>query len=312
MQSSSIYIGADISKTQIDLHDPSNSIASHFKNSPAGCRSLIKALRPLEGKAHLICEATGPYHRHLLNACHEAKIPISVTNPLRVRDFARAKGQLAKTDSLDARILSLYGSTFRPFPTRPKKPAVAKLLAFYTRRQQLIDLHTAENNRFLETDHPFLQRSCTSILEALKHEIEAIDALLQEIVQADEELKAKAARLCQTKGVGLITAIALLASMPELGTLSRQQAAALAGLAPMNRDSGSFRGQRRIKGGRVLARNALYMAALVASRHNSVIRDFYSRLVGNGKPKKVALVAAMRKLLIYLNSRLKNLFPLQA
>ncbi len=312
MQSNPIYIGADVSKTQIDLHDPSNSIASQFKNSPAGCRSLIKALRPLEDKVHLICEATGGYQRHMVKACFDADIPITVTNPLRVRDFARATGQLAKTDAIDARILSLYGATFRPARTLPKSPVMEKLAAFQTRRKQLIDLHTAEHNRLLETDVPLLRRSLTSIIKALDREIETIDKQLLEIVQSDKELSTKVETLSQTKGVGITTAIALLAAMPELGKLSKRQAAALAGLAPMNRDSGSFRGQRHIRGGRILARNALYMAALVASRHNPVIRDFYARLVAKGKPKKLALTAAMRKLLIHLNSRLKNLFPLQA
>lgn len=308
MISSPVYFGADISKAHIDLFDPSRCSTFQIPNSPAGCRAFLKTLK---ANVHLICEATGGYQRHLVNACLQAKVPISVINPLRVRDFARAKGQLAKTDAIDARILCLYGKNFQPTAISPKKPALEKLAILNSRRGQLLALRGAENNRLLEAD-PLLRKSFASILKAIDREIESINEKLREVIALDPELSAKVALLSQTKGVGVTTAIALLAAMPELGELSKPQAAALAGLAPLNRDSGSFRGQRHIHGGRTLVRNALYMAALVASRHNPAIKAFYSRLVANGKPKKVAIIAAMRKLLIYLNSLIKNLFPLSA
>jgi transposase len=300
MNSSLVHIGADIAQSHIDLHGPIPGLPARIANTKTGLRALLKVLRGTP-RAHLVCEATGGCERLLVAACHQASIPISVINPRQIRDFARAKGQLAKTDAIDARILCDYGRCFQPPAASALEPALQKLAALCARRRQLLSLRVAEKNRLLR-----------AILRVLDSQIASLDKSLAATVASCSLLRAKVAALCQVKGIGPTSAIALLAAMPELGSLSKNQAASLAGLAPFNHDSGLFRGQRHIHGGRLAARCALYMPALTASRHNPVIAPFYSRLLLNGKPPKLALTASMRKLLIHLNSLLKNLSPLPA
>ncbi len=222
--------------------------------------------------------------RLLVAACHQASIPISVINPRQIRDFARAKGQLAKTDAIDARILYDYGRCFQPPAASALEPALQKLAALCARRRQLLSLRVAEKNRLLRAE-PCVAASLRAILRVLDSQIATLDKSLAATVASCSLLRAKVAALCQVKGIGPTSAIALLAAMPELGSLSKNQAASLAGLAPFNHDSGLFRGQRHIHGGRLAARCALYMPALTASRHNPVIAPFYSRLLLNGKPQ---------------------------
>ncbi|CAN5820529.1 hypothetical protein BH09VER1_BH09VER1_47030 [soil metagenome] len=227
-------------------------------------------------------------------------------NPRQVRDFARAKGQLAKTDRIDARLLSAYGAALRPKPTQPIEPALQKLAAYSTRRRQLVGLRSAEKNRLLRCD-PLLAASHRQTIAFLHRQILQIDQAMARLVRASARLTAKVQAFSVVQGVGFLTATNLLATLPELGSLSKNQAASLAGLAPFNRDSGLFRGQRYIHGGRSSVRDTLYMPALVAARANPVIKTFYLRLRDHGKPAKVALTASMRKLLIHLNSLLKHL-----
>ncbi len=305
-----VHVGADVAQSHIDLHGPVPGLPAKIPNSEDGFATLLEALFSAPG-AHLVCEATGGCERSLVAACHGAGTPVSVLNPRRVRDFARARGRLAKTDRIDARILRDYGATLLPAATPPREPALQRLALLATRRRQLIGLRTAERNRSRRAD-PLLLPSHLAVVEALDGQIAAIDAAMAETAASCPLLRAKADALASVKGVGATTALALLAAMPELGTLSKAGAASLAGLAPFNRDSGTFRGQRHIHGGRTLARSALYMAALVASRHNPVISAFYQRLRSNGKPPKLALTAAMRKLLIHLNSILKNMPPVSS
>jgi transposase len=304
MKTQSVHAGADVAQDHIDLHGPIEGLPARVANTKPGIARLIKILRS-HGAAHIVCEATGGCERLLAAAAHKAGVPISVLNPRQVRDFARATNQLAKTDRIDARILCQYGETFRPEAGSPLEPALQRLAAYSTRRRQLIALRTAEKNRSHRSD-PLLASSHRSILRAINQQIAAIDAALARTVRACSRLRAKVAALTAVKGVGPNSATALLAALPELGSLSKNQAASLAGLAPFNRDSGLFRGQRHIHGGRLPARSALYMAALVASRHNPVIATFYRRLRSAGKPPKLALTACMRKLLIHLNSLLKQ------
>lgn len=305
MQNSPVYIGADIAQAHIDLHGPLPNLPSRIANTSSAVTRLLKLLQARLPDAHVLCEATGGCERLLQKAAHQANISISVLNPRQVRDFARAKGQLAKTDRIDARLLSLYGSALRPRPDRPADPACEKLTVLITRRRQLVDLCTAESHRARRADSS-VAASHRAVLAVLKRQISAFERSIAQFVASCPSLRHKVATLCSVSGVGTLSACALLAALPELGSLSKNQAAALAGLAPFNRDSGSFRGHRHIAGGRLPARAALYMAALVASRHNPIIKAFYLRLRSNGKPPKLALTASMRKLLIHLNSLLKS------
>lgn len=300
-----VHIGADVAQNHIDLHGDIAGLPAQIANTKPALHRLLKTLSA-HGAAHLVCEATGGCERLLVAACHHAGVPITVLNPRQVRDFARAKNQLAKTDRIDARILAQYGRTFLPAADSPLDPGLQRLAVYSTRRRQLIALRTSEKNRTLRSD-PLLAASHRTILRVLDKQIAAIDAALARTVNTCSRLRAKIAALTAVKGVGSTSATALLAALPELGSLSKTQAASLAGLAPFNRDSGLFRGQRHIHGGRLPVRSALYMAALVASRHNPVITAFYQRLISHGKPPKLALTASMRKLLIHLNSLLKNL-----
>lgn len=300
-----VHVGADVAQNHIDLHGPVPGLPVRIANTPSELRRTIKTL-PDPCAVHLICEATGGCERLLVAACHQAGIAISVLNPRCVRDFARAKGQLAKTDKIDARILCDYGRTFQPKADSPRESSLQKLAAYSTRRHQLVALRTAEKNRLKRAD-PLVAPSHRAILRTLDRAIASLDACLARTVASCARLRARIAALTAVKGMGSTSAIALLAALPELGSLSKNQAASLAGLAPFNRDSGLFRGQRHIHGGRLHARNALYMPALVASRHNPVINSFYSRLISHGKPPKLALTASMRKLLLHLNSLLKLL-----
>lgn len=305
-----VHLGADVAQDHIDLHGEIPGLPAQVANTKAGLARLFKTLGS-HGAVHILCEATGGCERLLVAAAHRAGVAISVLNPRQVRDFARAKNQLAKTDRIDARLLCQYGASFHPPADSELEPALQRLAAYSTRRRQLIALRTAEKNRTRRSD-PLLASSHRSLLRALDKQIAAIDAALARTVQACSRLRAKVATLTTVQGMGPNSATALLAALPELGSLSKNQAASLAGLAPFNRDSGLFRGQRHIHGGRLPARCALYMATLVASRHNPVISAFYLRLRSAGKPPKLALTACMRKLLIHLNSLLKTSSALPA
>lgn len=304
MKSAIVHLGADIAQGHIDLAGPIRGLPARIPNTSPAVRKLFTLLAK-QGPVHLVCEATGGCERVLVSEAHHASVLISVLNPRQVRDFARAKGRLAKTDSIDAQILCEYGATLQPRPTAPVDPGLQKLASLSTRRRQILSIRVAEKNRLHRAD-PLLASSHRSLIAILDRQIAALDLAMAQIVKASTILRAKVAKLTTVKGVGISSAIALLASLPELGRLSKNQATALAGLAPFNRDSGLFRGQRHIAGGRVSVRNALYMPALVASRHNPVIKAFYLQLRSVGKPTKLALTASMRKLLVHLNSLLKT------
>lgn len=301
------YLGADVAKAKIDTYHP---VLKHgqTKNDKSGYRRLLKQLQRVlkQGPVHVILEPTGGYERRLADALREAGIPVSVVNPRQVRDFARAKGRLAKTDRIDAQILAEFGQAMQPEPTPPPTPQEDALAALVRRREQLVQMQLAEQNRLEKAIQKDVRKSHQSLIRQCEREIAHIDKEIDKLLKDDDDLGGKVARLEEVKGVGRLTAIKLLAEMPELGKLNRRQVAAIAGLAPYNRDSGQSRGQRFIGGGRPAVRKALYMAALVASQYNETLRAFYLRLVEAGKPKKKALVAVMRKLIIILNNTLKN------
>jgi len=307
MLTPSVYLGADVSKLTIDLGCPHFAVPTSITNDPAGHRTLMKILRRSPSPIHVVCEATGPYHKALVAALHQAGVGVSVVNPRLPRDFARARGQLAKTDRIDALLLADYGRTMQPAPTPQPEAQMTLLDDLVTRRAQLVEDRAREKNRLQQTTNAEALASLRLHLRHLDGQIEKLLARIAEVVESTPALRAKVARLVAVQGVGALTASALLAALPELGTLSKNEVTALAGLAPFNRDSGAFRGTRSIRGGRSEVRHALYMAAFCASRRNPILKAVYQRLRANGKAHKVALTAVMRKLLIHLNSLLKRL-----
>jgi transposase len=301
-----VHVGADVSKATIDLSCPSLILPASIPNTTVGFRLLLESLSKSPSPVHVICEATGPYHKAFVTVLHQAQITVSVVNPRLPRDFARARGQLAKTDAIDALLLADYGRILQPAPTLRPDAQMTLLDDIVTRRAQLVGDRARERNRLQ-------QATCAEALASLRLHIRHLDgqikslwARIAQIIESTPVLRAKVDLLVEVQGVGALTASALLAALPELGTLSPNEVASLAGLAPFNRDSGAFRGTRSIRGGRIDVRTALYMAALSASRANPILKAFYQRLKAAGKPHKVALVAVMRKLLIYLNSILKK------
>lgn len=305
MITASVYLGADIAKESIVLSCPALVLPSSLANTSAGFTSLLKLLAKTSAPVHVVCEATGPYHQAFVAALHDAGVLVSVLNPRPVRDFARSRGLLAKTDAIDARLLADYGQTLRPAPTPRPDPEMVRLDDLVTRRAQLVADRAAERTRLQQVSCPEIRRSLRGHITHLDGQIKRLLVRIGQLVEASPSLKAKVQRLITVEGVASLTAAALLAALPELGTLSKNQVAALAGLAPFNRDSGALRGRRCIRGGRHAVRTALFMAALSAAHCNPVLRPFYQRLKAAGKPHKVALTAVMRKLLIHLNSLLK-------
>jgi transposase len=299
----SVYAGLDIAKASLQLHFQSKSY--DLPNSPEGHAQLRKRLATVPG-VHVICEATGGYERAVVAALHAASMLVSVINPARVRQFARAAGKLAKTDPIDAAMLTAFGQAFAPEPTPPRTPTEIKLTALVTRRVQLIELRVAETQRADTCVDPQLRKLFTPWLAQMEKQIAKVDALIEALLKDQTALADKVKRLDDIMGVGRLTAVMVLATMPELGQLSRRQVAALGGLCPYNRDSGKWAGKRCISGGRAEVRHALYMAALSASRSNHLLKPFYDRLIAAGKPAKVALTAVMRKLIVLMNHLLKN------
>jgi transposase len=298
------YVGVDIAKSTLAVHLLDQAWSS--ANTAAGHAELIERFRTFDHPAHVICEATGGYERALVTALHQAGVAVTVVNPRQVRDFARAGGWLAKTDRIDASLLSHDGEKFQPAPAPLPTPSQAALAAVVQARQDLVGLLAAEAGRRELTILPILMTLAAARRRQLEKQLAKLDAWLAAHVAADPVLAAKAGRLETVTGIGAVSAYTLLALMPELGAVHDHQAAALVGVAPFNHDSGQHRGQRHIAGGRPAVRRVLYMAAVSASQHNPILTDFYQRLRRNGKPPKLALTAVMRKLVVLLNRLLKN------
>jgi transposase len=298
-----LYVGLDVAKSslQLDLTGKSHSLTNDAK----GHAQLLKLLGPHPG-AHVVCEATGGYEQPVVRVLHAATQPVTIVEAGRVRHFAKAKGLRAKTDPIDAGVLSAYGRTFEPPATPPPSPTQARLSQLSHRRLQLIDTRIAETNRAAHYTDKFLLRQTRQLQQLLEKQIAACDCAIAELIAADPDLKFRAQRLDAIAGVGAVTAAAVLAQIPELGKINNNAAAALAGVAPFNRDSGDQTGNRHIAGGRKTLRCALYMAALSAVQFDPILKAFYMRLRAAGKKPKVALVAAMRKLIILMNRLLKN------
>ncbi|QDV49054.1 IS110 family RNA-guided transposase [Gimesia fumaroli] len=298
-------VGIDISKAKFDVSFPDRSKSVVYKNTPAGRKKLIATLMKLQ-PIRVCLEATGGWENRLVACLHQHKFPVSVVNPRLIRDFARAKNQLAKTDEIDARIIREYAEVMDPRLTPPLTEAQQKMREFTSRREQTSKMIIQEKNR-LETivDQDVIKMIEQSIAFH-KEQLRLIEKELKALIDADEESRKRSKILQSVPGIASITATLLISDLPELGSLNRKQISRLVGVAPTNRDSGTMRGRRTIGGGRVRIRNGLYMPTVVALRHNPIISAFYKRLVKNGKPKMVALVAAMRKLLIILNTMVKE------
>lgn len=300
-----IFAGIDVSKQRLDVAVcGSQTRGWSVKYDDAGVRSLVEELQQL-APTLVVLEATGKLETHLVAALATAGVPLVVINPRQVRDFARAMGELAKTDEIDARILASFAEKVRPEIRPLPSEDTRDLDALLTRRRQLVEIRAGERNRLYQACS-VVRPSIEEHLAWLDARIEEVDKELQRRIEASSVWREKDRLLRSTPGVGPTLSLALLAGVPELGTLNRQKVSKLVGIAPLNRDSGTLRGTRRIWGGRSDVRNVLYMGTLSAVRHNPVIREFYQRLVSRGKPKKVALVACMRKLLSILNRMLKD------
>ncbi len=304
MEVSLISVGIDVSKAQHDVEIRSSGEKQSFANDKVGIKALVKWLATITPTL-IVMEATGGYERQVMRALVSADLPAVAVNPRQVRDFAKATGQLAKTDSIDAGVLAHFAEVIRP-ALRPLPDAVTlELRALTSRRRQFLEMIAAENNR-LEMTSKAVRKSINAHLGYLEQALERINQELDRAIEQSPIWKENEDLLRSAKGIGPVTSRTLLAELPELGTLDRKQIAALVGVAPFNRDSGSLKARRSIWGGRAPVRCALYMATLVATRRNPVIRDFYTRLIVKGKLFKVALVACMRKLLTILNSMIKH------
>jgi len=298
-----IYAGLDIHKETLALHILGRDTT--LPNTPAGHRKLLNILVK-HANSHVVCEASGGYERQIVAALHTAAIPVSVLNPAQVRNFARALGQRAKTDPLDAQLLSRCGEALQPESTPPRSKQEHQLVELVRYRLQLIHKLLAERRQSEMIELPALRRQSLSLVRRMEADLAKVEALLAKLREESEQIAAKCQQLTKVVGVGEQTALSLLAEMPELGTLNRRQVAALAGLAPHPRQSGQWVGKASISGGRAHVRRAIYMAALCATRMNPSLRPFYLRLRAAGKPFKVALTAVMRKLLVILNLVLKS------
>jgi len=299
------HLGVDVSKAALDLHHLTKSW--QVPNSPQGFRKLIAYLK--KHPARVVCEASGPYHLPLVLALQKAKLEVCVVNPRQVRDFAKSRGILAKTDTLDARVLTLYADSCPPRTTAPLPSEQLLLAAWVDRRQQLVDQRTAEANRTEPCLPPPVAKHLRDSIRLLNRRIAQVEKKIQQLLAKCPQLNQRVQCLKSVKGVGSITATAVVAAIPELGSLNRGQVAALTGTAPLNRDSGTLKGKRTTWGGRAKVRTALFMAAFCASRHNPVLKALYLRLRLKDKPHKVALTALMRRLAIHLNSLLKQSLP---
>jgi len=301
-----VYAGVDVAKASLQLHLQGRQ--AEFTNQPAGLVQLCQQLKTIP-HVHVICEATGGYERGLVRALHQAQIPVSVANPAQVRAAAQAQGKRAKTDRIDAALLTDYGQRYQPKATPPTTSSQDQLVALTQWLTQLVQAQALAKTQAEHHEVAFVCGRHNKLIAHYQSQIRAVEKQIRVLLAQDAQLQQRVDCLDQIEGVGARTAWLVLAHMPELGQINRQQVASLAGLAPWTRDSGTMKGIRCIGGGRPEIRVALYMAALSAARCNPVLKPFYQRLRAKDKPAKVALTAVMRRLLVYMNHQLKALQP---
>lgn len=302
------FVGIDVAKDRLDVHCLPIQQTLELGNDAQGIADLVEYLNQRQ-PALIVLEATGGYEIAVVAELAARQLPVVVVNPRQVRDYARALGILAKTDRIDAAVLARFARDvqpeIRPISTK-KQRQLQELIA---RRRQLIAMQTAEKNRLGQAHAKRVQGSIKAILKIIAKQLQQVEDLLAETIESCSAMRAKDALLQSVPGIGPVVSRTLLVDLPELGRLNRHQIASLVGVAPINRDSGKMRGRRTVWGGRGSVRAALYMAALVASCHNPIIKTFYQRLIAAGKPAKVALTACMRKLLVILNTMVANNTP---
>jgi len=303
MDSATVYVGIDVAKGQLVIAVHPTQTCWETTNDQKAYRSIVRRLLALRPTG-IIVEATGRYHQPLTRALAEAGLPVVVVNPRQVRQFAGASGRLAKTDVIDAHVLARYGEAFRPAPREVRDVEAQQLHDLVARRRQLVRMRVAESNR-LDGVSPIAAASGRRMLRVLDREVAALDAALDRCLSGDR-WRDTAAIVGSVPGIGPQSTRSLLTGLPELGTLNSKEAAALVGVAPLNNDSGKHRGRRTTWGGRRELRSTLYMATLCAIRCNAPIRAFYQRLVAAGRPKRVALIASLRKLVVLLNALVRQ------
>jgi transposase len=304
-----IHVGIDVAKDRLDVAQRPGTEAWGVTNDERGIADLVARLRALR-PALVVLEATGGIELPVVGALAAARLPVVVVNPRQTREFARATGRLAKTDAIDAQVLAQFAEAVRPALRPLPDAATHQLSSLVARRRQVIVMLTAEKNR-LRTAAPAVRDHINEHILWLERSLSDLDSELGQVIHSSDIWRAQDNLLQSAPGVGPVLSTTLLAELPELGSLNRKEIAALVGVAPLNRDSGTLRGRRTVWGGRSQVRTALYMAALAATRFNPVIRAFYERLQTAGKPKKVALTACMRKLLTILNAMMRHQTPWQ-
>ena len=304
------FVGIDVAKDRLDVHLRPSDQAFALGRDSAGLDALVERLAAL-APALVVLEATGGFEVAVAGALAAAGLPLVVVNPRQIRDFARATGRLAKTDRLDAEAIARFAEAVQPTPRPLPSAAVQALGELVARRRQLVDMITSEGQRRRQARDPRLQRRLQAHLTWLQKELSALENDLDDVVRGTPAWRATEDLLASVPGIGKTSAHTLIAELPELGTLDRRKIAALVGVAPINRDSGCFRGRRMVMGGRASVRTALYMPTLTAIRHNPALQAFYQRLIGRGRPAKVAITACMRKLLVILNAILRDQTPWQ-
>jgi len=302
-----VFVGIDISKKDLDIAIRSTGEVLQVSNDEEGIAQLVKKMQQISPTL-IVVEATGGFETAVASALGVAGMPLAIVNPRQARDFAKSLGRLAKTDRIDASMLAHFGEATRPEPRKLPDEQTVLLQALLVRRRQLIKMLIAEKNR-LGMTHETQQARVLDHIEWLETELEDLDEALYEQLQQSPIWCEKEQLLRSVPGVGPVTVMTMLAELPELGQINRKKIAALVGVAPFNCDSGKRHGKRAIWGGRAVVRNALYMATLSATRHNNIIRVHYLHLLDKGKPKKVALVACMRKLLTILNAMMRTMKP---
>jgi transposase len=297
-------VGIDVSKSMLDIFDDAIGVPERIANAPQLIAQQVARWRNHD--VFVVFEATGVYDRSLANALRQAGIRYARVNPARARDFARASGRLAKTDAIDARMLAAFAQAMAPAAEPPPEPARNTLALLAKRRDQLVHMRAQEKNRRSEAPDPTMAEHIAVHVDFLSHEIKAIEAKIKAFITAEPQISEQARLLRSAPGIGPVACMQLIAQMPELGHTGPKQVAALAGLAPLNVDSGTYRGKRAIGGGRKRIRDALYMASLNAVRRDPNIKGFYQKLRTAGKPAKLALIAVARKLLTILNAMLRD------
>jgi transposase len=298
------YIGVDVSKDRLDVFILPDKDYLQFESTTSGIQKLLKKAQGFSDVL-ITMESTGGYEKPLAHTLAKANLAVAILNPRQVRDLARSKGRLAKTDRIDAEIIALFALDNKPAANVNYDENQQKLAKYTARRRQLVDMIIMEKNR-LDKSSPDIKKAIQKTIKFLEKQLEQIDQALETAIHANPEYAHKNEILQSVKGIGSVAASVLIAELPELGQLNAKQIAALVGLAPMNHDSGRLKGKRAIKGGRASVRRTLYMGTIVATQHNPVIRAFYQRLCSAGKKKKLALIACMRKLLVIMNAMIKS------